>query len=427
MNLLIVDDQRAIVESLRIDIAWDKLGIERVFTACSAREARLVMRNFNIDILLTDIEMPEEDGLDLFRWAKINYPDIVGIFLTSHADFEYARNALQLGGFNYILQPARYEEVERVMKEAIKKLEDTMRIHKLEKSNRLMSDQVNWILDLMITNTRQGKSGENSELFLHLQQYFSMDSNQCAFWPLWIQIQYFEKVSSHWDDKLLRLVFCNVLDEIFNAQRVKVCVGSDHTQGFFVMVADDKGTMETEEWLEGLKAFVSFINTHMDFGIAAYPDRCITGSWQNSRLTSLWNRRDRVGASKVGLFLEAAETEADQEGNEERIQLAAEYIKEHMSQSITRSQVADMLHLNEEYFSRLFKKYTGDTFKDYLTMVRIKQAKKLLKHSSFPVSIIATKVGYDNFSYFSRTFKKVTGQMPLEYRKSFSDKKPVDQ
>ena len=88
MNLLIVDDQKAIVESLRSGIGWPDLGFDRVFTACSAREARLVMRNFDIDILLTDIEMPEEDGLELFRWAKDNYPDMVGVFLTSHADFE---------------------------------------------------------------------------------------------------------------------------------------------------------------------------------------------------------------------------------------------------------------------------------------------------------------------------------------------------
>lgn len=417
MNLLIVDDQRAIVESLKRDIDWDKLGLERVFTACSAREARLIMRNFCIDILLTDIEMPEEDGLELFRWARESYPDMVGIFLTSHADFEYARNAIQLGGFNYILQPARYEEVERVMGEAVKKLEYTMRVHKMEKHTRLIPDQVNWILDLMITNAREGKVGENSELFSHLSQYFSVDNLQCVFWPMWIQIQYFEKVAGRWDDKLLRLVFCNVLDEIFNPHSVNVCVGSDHTQGFFVFVAADSGAMDAQDWEDGLNAFVSFMNTHMDFGIAVYSDKKELESWNDRCLTALWERRDSVGACKVGLFFEGEGTEADQEGNEERIRMAAAYIKEHMSQSITRTQVAEMLHLNEEYFSRLFKKYTGDTFKDYLTAVRINQAKKLLKHSHFPVSVIATKVGYDNFSYFSRTFKKVTGEMPLEYRK----------
>lgn len=46
MNVLIVDDQKAIVESLREGIRWEELGVEKVYTACSAREAKLVLVNF---------------------------------------------------------------------------------------------------------------------------------------------------------------------------------------------------------------------------------------------------------------------------------------------------------------------------------------------------------------------------------------------
>jgi two-component system response regulator YesN len=54
--------------------------------------------------------MPEENGLSLFRWTMEKHPEVVGVFLTSHAEFEYAREAIRLGGFDYILQPARMEE-----------------------------------------------------------------------------------------------------------------------------------------------------------------------------------------------------------------------------------------------------------------------------------------------------------------------------
>lgn len=111
MNLLIVDDQKTIVKGLRDGIDWKAAGIDEVHTACSAREAKLVLMNFDIEILLTDIEMPEENGMELLEWTKTRYPEIVAIFLTSHADFEYARQALKLGSFDYILQPARYEDV----------------------------------------------------------------------------------------------------------------------------------------------------------------------------------------------------------------------------------------------------------------------------------------------------------------------------
>ena len=77
MRILIVDDQKPIVESLKSGINWEALAIEEVFTACSAKEARLVLVNFQIELLLTDIEMPEEDGLSLFRWARERDPGLV--------------------------------------------------------------------------------------------------------------------------------------------------------------------------------------------------------------------------------------------------------------------------------------------------------------------------------------------------------------
>ena len=70
MNVLLVDDQKEITESLKNGIHWDSIPVEQVYTACSAREARLVLVNFPIDVLISDIEMPEEDGLSLCAWAK---------------------------------------------------------------------------------------------------------------------------------------------------------------------------------------------------------------------------------------------------------------------------------------------------------------------------------------------------------------------
>ena len=65
--------------------------------------------------------MPIQNGLELFRWVKSHYPNVECIFLTSHSDFEYVQEALKLGGFDYILQPARYEEIEETIRRAIEK------------------------------------------------------------------------------------------------------------------------------------------------------------------------------------------------------------------------------------------------------------------------------------------------------------------
>lgn len=122
MNLLMVDDQKNVIAGMQKGIRWERLPVERVFAANSAREARIIMNENQIDAMLCDIEMPEEDGLKLFRWVKSNYEQIKCLFLTSHAEFEFARDALNLGSFGYILQPAPYEEIE----EAIRRLGETL-------------------------------------------------------------------------------------------------------------------------------------------------------------------------------------------------------------------------------------------------------------------------------------------------------------
>lgn len=118
MNVLIVDDQANVVSSLKSGISWDILGIKNVYTALNALEAREIITRYPIDILLSDIEMPVENGLSLLRWCRNNNYLFECIFLTSHADFFYAKEAIQLGSFDYILQPARYEDVENAIKKS---------------------------------------------------------------------------------------------------------------------------------------------------------------------------------------------------------------------------------------------------------------------------------------------------------------------
>ena len=66
-------------------------------------------------MLLSENERPEEDGISLCRWENKEIADIEFIVLTSHADFEYAREAIRLGSFDYIMQPVRYEVVEKAL------------------------------------------------------------------------------------------------------------------------------------------------------------------------------------------------------------------------------------------------------------------------------------------------------------------------
>ena len=95
LNLLIVDDQITVTDSLKEGLSGRTAGIEEIFTANSAEVARLIMKSFPVDIILADIEMPEENGLSLLKWTLEEFPEMVGIFLTSHAEFAYAKEAIR--------------------------------------------------------------------------------------------------------------------------------------------------------------------------------------------------------------------------------------------------------------------------------------------------------------------------------------------
>ena len=418
MNLLIVDDQKTIVNGLRDGIDWKAAGIDEVHTACSAREAKLVLMNFDVEILLTDIEMPEENGMEMLEWTKTRYPEIVAIFLTSHADFEYARQAIKLGSFDYILQPARYEDVQHVVERAVAEARKNVHIKRLEEATQIISKQRDVALELMLTKSEAENYAEGEEIFKRLQEMFMTQYEHVVFYPCWIQIVRFEKIRHKWNAGLLTLVFRNVLEELLEDVAVKACIAQVNLENYLMYVALDAHKITQERWQEVWEEFTAFFNARMDFRIAVYPDYPEIETYRPERDEALKKRILTNSEKKPGIFYETKE-DLQVDENEERIRMAKDYVKTNINRSVTRSEVAEYLHLNEEYFSRLFKKYTGYTFKDYEMMERIEIAKYMLEKSRFSVSIIASKVGYDNFSHFSKVFKKYTDQTPQEYRKNF--------
>ncbi len=103
--------------------------------------------------------------------------------------------------------------------------------------------------------------------------------------------------------------------------------------------------------------------------------------------------------------------------NNRMIRDAMNYISTNFSSPLTLEEVASHLHLNPTYFSRIFKESFGSSFKEYLTYVRIEEAKRLLSNTDYSLLDIAIAVGFDNQSYFTSVFKKSTGVTPGQYRK----------
>lgn len=122
-SLLVVDDEKHYADSLADTIPWETLGISRVWKAYSASEALALIDSFPIDILMTDIRMPRMNGLELIEQARLRIPGLKCLLLTGYADFDYARKAIELQALDYLMKPAKDEQLLTAMGRIIKQLE----------------------------------------------------------------------------------------------------------------------------------------------------------------------------------------------------------------------------------------------------------------------------------------------------------------
>ena len=100
----------------------------------------------------------------------------------------------------------------------------------------------------------------------------------------------------------------------------------------------------------------------------------------------------------------------------QRLNAVLKYMEQHYSEKITLEDAAHMVHLSKFYFTRVFKQYTGQTFYDYLNIIRIQAAVQLLKDTDTPMSRISTACGYASVSSFNRSFRKIKSCTPSEFR-----------
>ncbi|MGC8742579.1 MAG: helix-turn-helix domain-containing protein [Verrucomicrobiia bacterium] len=98
------------------------------------------------------------------------------------------------------------------------------------------------------------------------------------------------------------------------------------------------------------------------------------------------------------------------------IKRAKEFITQHQTEDFSLEDVAKAVNASPYYFCKIFKKYTGINFTDYVSRIRIERAKNLLMNPNIRICEIAFEVGFQSLTHFNRVFKRTTGLSPSEYR-----------
>ena len=286
MRILIVDDEIYAVEAIREMVDWKKLGIEEVLTAYSMRQAQKQLTEKKVDILLCDIEMPQGSGLELVSWAREQDMQLVTVFLTSHANFNYANQAIRLETFDYILKPADPDELTGVLSKAVSKAsENISRMNQLKQAE-YWNDSFSQLSEEFVGRIADGRLAPDRETILHEIRRLHLDRLELdgRFYIALIQLRAETESEKEWGKGLTEFGLKNILAEVFYGSKMDEPSGRMYKRGLpliprlmerHYLVAVNAGQATWEEFLSLCGNCVLFCQQAMPMAVTVYPAEAV--------------------------------------------------------------------------------------------------------------------------------------------------------
>ena len=422
MNILIVDDQPNILSSLTIHIAWQDLGIFGVYTAGSALSAREILLETHIDILLTDIEMPVENGISLLAWVRKQNIELECIFLTSHPDFFYAQQAIGLGAVEYVIQPARHEDIIRAVENAKLHLLKKRKANELLKTSKFASAAQNTAVRQFIEEW-PGTANAQITLDQKLDQLKELGICCTKSQPVVIaraHITHWSRLPQKAVDFLpqYQTAICSVLAYL-KTEPLSYYQNDEHF--FSVVFSEMSGELEKH-----LRIFQSMarekLGCRMDLELCPAQFYQMGEAVRQAAIHQSQAAPSKDSASpdrmEILRFIPQSMTETQADGKYYKyFDQIRKYVYENMSRPITRMDIADQLYLSPDYINSIVKHCTGLTCKEYITHEKMNRARNMLETTSLPVGEVAKQLGYDSFAYFSKVYKAIFHTTPKAARK----------
>lgn len=299
MTLMVLDDQTNMVRGIVSGVDWAALGIEKVIPAYYVAEAKEIMEREPVDILLCDIEMPVENGLSFLGWVREKGLPAECIFLTSHAEFQYAREAVRLGSFDYITQPAPYDEIRDAVERAMAKVRARREQDHYSEFGRAVGKQNlvvaggilrDFLLDYDNVNYREF---ERLGFLPALSRYAYLVLLHCVSGPMERSDQ----------SSLIQYAFDNILTELFAPyeQQVHLAILDDRNIALVISPAA-RYQLDSAGVERILTNFCQVCRKHFDQRIACYGKFLPEMSGAHLAMQELMTRRERNVSMADGVF-----------------------------------------------------------------------------------------------------------------------------
>lgn len=360
LNVLVADDEIMLREGISRYLDFASIGMEVVAVAANGREALEYIESNPVDILLTDIRMPEMDGIALLETLAARDSKILAIVISAYNDQDYVIRSLRTHlVYDYILKPLNLAECTKLLDKAGRHYRSTRTALALDSFLTAKPERTNRSFDEEVQKCQQkilalAKTGHEHPLSDAVDAYFALfDSEELAL------------AQSCMADLLVRIGFL-MLD-----------IGLERAERFDYLVIIREVSLSPT--LDALKDLC------IDYIISSLPGSSLS----------------RKSSATSALIL-TAKSIVEQKYSDPELSLAM---------------VAQEIGVSANYLSTCFKVETGIRFTRYLNLLRLERARALLEDAHYRIYEIAELIGIPNTRYFSKLFREHTGSTPSEYRK----------
>ncbi|WZL81110.1 response regulator [Vallitaleaceae bacterium 9-2] len=394
-RLIIADDEPKIRRGLS-RLPWHEIDVEVIGEAVDGEDAFHKAKELQPDLMLVDINMPNLTGLELIRQLKETNPECMIFIVSGYDEFEYAKEAIKLDVYDYILKPVNRKELMSVVKKGIESL-DT----KIKENNFVKWAKTQMIADHDHMHTQFFKQWIDGGLndYEIQQNLMALNIDMSTYKTL--LIIYILPIKSEQefilDKELLTFAQLNIINEVLVDLNHKITVKTEKDIILCFVDVEDIGFDKEQQLVANIKQY-------LDQQIVLMQIKAPT---QYRQFTPIYYESTQE-IRKKGEILPI-------------VSMARNYIELHFFQpELSLTDVAKHLRVSASYLSKLIKQEIGYSFTELLTQIRIEKAMRLMDDPKLRIYEVSERVGYSTQHYFSAAFKKATGMSPVKYRKERS-------